>query len=295
MERLDGVHDADDLERRPWRARPPRRRGGPTLHRRLAAVPVGDLVRAGWRPASVRPTSILHLDFHPDNIMLTPDGPVVFDWTNATIGPAAADVAQSLDHRRDERPSTAVAVIGAARASSCAAASSTASSTPAGAPPPSPSCRSWPSTALARPQRPAGGGGAHPRAGRQPARPRRSSGGVTPGPERRCRPALLAPVHRPSLGARRRRRSRRSARRTRAGRRRGEPPPGPSGRRSGCPATTAGRSWRRRRRRPAIPSRSAGRGGPCRLPPRAARSGGPARGAALMWVVRRAWRVEAVR
>ena len=27
--------------------------------------------------------------------MLTPDGPVVFDWTNATLGPAAADVAQS--------------------------------------------------------------------------------------------------------------------------------------------------------------------------------------------------------
>lgn len=27
--------------------------------------------------------------------MLTPDGPIVFDWTNTALGPAAADVAES--------------------------------------------------------------------------------------------------------------------------------------------------------------------------------------------------------
>ena len=38
---------------------------------------------------------MLHLDFHPDNIMLTADGPMVFDWPNAALGPPAADVAMA--------------------------------------------------------------------------------------------------------------------------------------------------------------------------------------------------------
>ncbi|MFC7592742.1 phosphotransferase [Nonomuraea antimicrobica] len=29
---------------------------------------------------------ILHLDLHPDNVMLTPDGPMVIDWSNAGRG-----------------------------------------------------------------------------------------------------------------------------------------------------------------------------------------------------------------
>lgn len=31
---------------------------------------------------------VLHLDFHPANVMLTSGGPVVIDWTNARAGPA---------------------------------------------------------------------------------------------------------------------------------------------------------------------------------------------------------------
>jgi aminoglycoside phosphotransferase (APT) family kinase protein len=94
MQRLDGHTMLTDLERRPWRLR---RHADlwADLHRRLAAVPVGDLVEHGVPARFGPPESILHLDFHPDNIMLTPDGPVVFDWTNATLGPAAADVAES--------------------------------------------------------------------------------------------------------------------------------------------------------------------------------------------------------
>ena len=38
---------------------------------------------------------ILHLDLHPDNVMLTSRGPVVIDWRNATEGPAELDVAMS--------------------------------------------------------------------------------------------------------------------------------------------------------------------------------------------------------
>jgi aminoglycoside phosphotransferase (APT) family kinase protein len=35
---------------------------------------------------------VLHLDLHPGNVVLTPAGPVVIDWCNATDGPPALDV-----------------------------------------------------------------------------------------------------------------------------------------------------------------------------------------------------------
>jgi len=39
--------------------------------------------------------SIVHLDLHPENVMLTGRGPVVIDWCNATDGPADLDTALS--------------------------------------------------------------------------------------------------------------------------------------------------------------------------------------------------------
>jgi len=39
------------------------------------------------------PESILHLDLHPENVMLTGRGPVVIDWRDATTGPADLDTA----------------------------------------------------------------------------------------------------------------------------------------------------------------------------------------------------------
>jgi aminoglycoside phosphotransferase (APT) family kinase protein len=36
---------------------------------------------------------LLHLDLHPANVILSPDGPVVIDWTNARRGEPAFDVA----------------------------------------------------------------------------------------------------------------------------------------------------------------------------------------------------------
>ena len=36
---------------------------------------------------------MVHLDLHPLNVLVTPDGPVVIDWTNASSGTAGSDVA----------------------------------------------------------------------------------------------------------------------------------------------------------------------------------------------------------
>ncbi|HEX8629352.1 MAG TPA: phosphotransferase [Catenuloplanes sp.] len=57
------------------------------LHHRLHALPP--------RLSECHNVRILHLDLHPENIMLTPRGPVVIDWRNATEGPADLDVALS--------------------------------------------------------------------------------------------------------------------------------------------------------------------------------------------------------
>ncbi|QUQ63112.1 phosphotransferase [Kutzneria sp. CA-103260] len=52
------------------------------LHHRLHEIPVGA-------------ERILHLDLHPDNVLLGPDGPVVIDWTNSVEGSPALDTAVS--------------------------------------------------------------------------------------------------------------------------------------------------------------------------------------------------------
>lgn len=39
--------------------------------------------------------AICHYDFHPDNIIISPQGPIVIDWLNVLIGHQAADVARS--------------------------------------------------------------------------------------------------------------------------------------------------------------------------------------------------------
>lgn len=41
-------------------------------------------------------SSICHGDFHPDNIISSPQGPVIIDWSNATHGHAYADYARSV-------------------------------------------------------------------------------------------------------------------------------------------------------------------------------------------------------
>ncbi|MET8262155.1 phosphotransferase [Micromonospora sp. NPDC005553] len=57
------------------------------LHDRLHSLPA----RFSADPAD----RVLHLDLHPQNVMVTSRGPVLIDWRNATEGPADLDVAMT--------------------------------------------------------------------------------------------------------------------------------------------------------------------------------------------------------
>ena len=79
LEMVPGPTMAADLLRAPWRAG----RHMTTLarlHEALHRIPL-----------DVR--SLVHLDLHPENVIVSPSGPVVIDWTNARSGDAAQDVA----------------------------------------------------------------------------------------------------------------------------------------------------------------------------------------------------------
>lgn len=67
----------------------PEQAGGILAHllRRLHTIPA----RASTAPGN----RILHLDLHPDNVMLTSQGPVVIDWCNTAEGPPGLDWAMS--------------------------------------------------------------------------------------------------------------------------------------------------------------------------------------------------------
>jgi hypothetical protein len=79
LELVDGPTMAADLAWRPWRlARHARTLA--ELHDRLHEIPYED-------------ERLLHLDLHPENVLLSSRGPVVIDWTNARAGEPALDVA----------------------------------------------------------------------------------------------------------------------------------------------------------------------------------------------------------
>lgn len=79
MELVPGETLLDRMRRRPW-VLPEAVRVIAELHERLHAIPYG-----GAR--------LVHLDLHPDNVLLSPRGPVLIDWTNARAGDPDADVA----------------------------------------------------------------------------------------------------------------------------------------------------------------------------------------------------------
>jgi aminoglycoside phosphotransferase (APT) family kinase protein len=87
MQRLEGRSMLDTLRSKPWKARAIGRQLA-ELQRRIHAVSAGQLSL----PRLGEGDSLLHFDLHPDNVMLTPDGPVVIDWSNVVVGDPVADV-----------------------------------------------------------------------------------------------------------------------------------------------------------------------------------------------------------
>lgn len=118
MDRIEGTDVLSILEKQPWRVWSLAGMTG-RLHVQLGGTPApagAHDVLAGARrivaesphvPDSARPrlltildqvrpgTQLCHLDFHPGNVMLSPEGPIIIDFPNAASGPALADHAKS--------------------------------------------------------------------------------------------------------------------------------------------------------------------------------------------------------
>jgi len=91
MERVAGPTMLDAFGSRPWGMRA----WAATLadlHRRLEVVPLPDFTIPARTGAA---EAIVHGDLHPDNVILTNDGPVVIDWPNSMVGPRGADAANT--------------------------------------------------------------------------------------------------------------------------------------------------------------------------------------------------------
>ena len=87
MPYVEGPTMFDELRRRPATLLAHARRLA-KLQQQLAAIAAPDwLMAPGWTPDPAG-DAVLHLDLHPMNVVLSPDGPVVIDWTNAAAGPA---------------------------------------------------------------------------------------------------------------------------------------------------------------------------------------------------------------
>ena len=89
MDRIDGPTMLEALQAAPWKVVWHARRLA-RLQRQLARIAAPDWMLA----ASADPDhaqSVLHLDLHPMNVILSRKGPVVIDWTNAGGGPGGFD------------------------------------------------------------------------------------------------------------------------------------------------------------------------------------------------------------
>ncbi len=88
MERIDGATMLEVLSRQPWTFR---RHAAvlAALHDRLHRIPSPQWLD----PFLAGGDCLVHLDLHPLNVILSPKGPVVVDWTNAARGAGPADVA----------------------------------------------------------------------------------------------------------------------------------------------------------------------------------------------------------
>ncbi|WP_040494274.1 phosphotransferase [Ilumatobacter nonamiensis] len=91
MDRIEGPTMMESLAASPWKMVPHARLLA-RLQRRLAQIEAPDWLLADTADRS-HAHSVLHLDMHPMNVIMSPNGPVVIDWTNAAGGPAGFDAA----------------------------------------------------------------------------------------------------------------------------------------------------------------------------------------------------------
>ena len=99
MERVTGPTMLDVMARRPWTAGAQARLLA-RLHELVHQVPASSLpdtvVPIQWGTTAAREDSVLlHRDLHPQNVILTRNGPVIIDWEGAIFGPAVADIAMT--------------------------------------------------------------------------------------------------------------------------------------------------------------------------------------------------------
>lgn len=91
MERVAGPTMLEELGARPWTVLQHARTLA-RLQQHLASI-----TAPTWLPAAPPPVppgqGIVHLDLHPMNVILSPRGPVVIDWTNAGSGDGGFDAA----------------------------------------------------------------------------------------------------------------------------------------------------------------------------------------------------------
>ncbi|MEU9253743.1 phosphotransferase [Streptomyces sp. NPDC048270] len=93
MERLHGPTMSEALRSRPWRAPAYGALLG-RLHRELHGLPdPGWLTRLPGGGGDVR---VLHLDLHPENVIITDRGPKVIDWSTCRVGAPEVDVAMTF-------------------------------------------------------------------------------------------------------------------------------------------------------------------------------------------------------
>jgi tRNA A-37 threonylcarbamoyl transferase component Bud32 len=90
LEKIDGPTMLHDVTRHP-RSMPRHARTLAQLHQAVHAVAAPADLERPFGPGD----ALLHLDLHPDNVILSHSGPVLIDWQGAVAGPAAADVAHT--------------------------------------------------------------------------------------------------------------------------------------------------------------------------------------------------------
>jgi aminoglycoside phosphotransferase (APT) family kinase protein len=94
MERIAGPTMLDALARRPWTVQGQARLLA-RLHTQVHQVPVIPELPAPCGDEEGNRQVLLHMDLHPQNVILTATGPVIIDWEGAARGPASYNAAMT--------------------------------------------------------------------------------------------------------------------------------------------------------------------------------------------------------